>query len=355
MTKPSRSRAIEFYRFLFSVVICLFHFRIKGDFSSPNGAFNAGYLGVEFFSMISGCFLMESIRRDWSALEAGESLPDLVCRFAGRRFARLYPHYLITMVPFLALRVCFLHTLTGKELVRDGFFEWFLLQSFGTSFVVLLFWYVSALFLGSVLLYWLGLALRGHFPIAMSFAAPLIFSLFSQYCGTLDCTMAPAVVGSQGLWRVIAGLGLGCSVSCLARRLAPLLRGRFALAAAALEAGLLLVLLALMYRTYRSPWDFIAVALLALLVLSVRLELSPLTRLLDNPVSGFLGSISYGFYLNQCFFLHLYGPVIPVHNYWRSALVFLLMNFLLSVCTLYLSRAANVFARRLFAPGNPNP
>lgn len=348
VTEPSRSRAIEFYRFLFSIVVCLFHFRIKGGFSEPTGYFNAGYLGVEFFSIISGCFLMESIRRGRSALEAGGALPDLTCRFAARRFARLYPHYLLTLIAFLSLRVCFLHTLTLKELVRDGFFEWFLLQSFGTSFVVLLFWYVSALFLGSVLLYWLGLAWKDHFPIAMAFAAPVLFSLFAQYCGTLDCTMSPAPAASQGLWRVIAGLALGCVVSCLVRRLRPILQGRFALASTVLEAGLLLVLLLLMYRTYRSPWDFIATALLALLALSVLLGNSLLTRLLDNPVSGFLGKISYGVYLNQCFFLHLYGPVIPVRSYWRSAAAFLLLNILLSVFTLWLSQClAALMARFL--------
>ena len=47
---PRRSGAIECYRFLFSVVVCLFHFRIKGNFPGPTGTFSAGYLGVEFFS-----------------------------------------------------------------------------------------------------------------------------------------------------------------------------------------------------------------------------------------------------------------------------------------------------------------
>ena len=343
-----RSSAIEFYRFLFSLVICLFHFRIKGDFATPNGAFNGGYLGVEFFAILSGCFLMGSIQRGRKALANGARLPDLVSTYALRRFTRLYPHYLLTLVPFLALRVCVLRTLTVKEFLRDGFFECFLLQSFGTSFVVLLFWFVSALFLGSILLYWLGLALGDHFPILMAFVSPLIFSLFHARCGTLDCTMAPAPAGSQGLWRIVAGLGLGCVVSCLVRRLRPFVQNRLALISTVFEAGLLAALLLLMYRTYRSLWDFTVTALLALLVLSVQLGNSLLTRLLDNPVSGFLGKISYGIYLNQCFFLHLYGPVFPVRNYWRSAAVFLVLNLLLSIPTYFLSQFLAALAGRLF-------
>ena len=99
MEQSRRNNAIEAYRFLFSIVVCLFHFRIKGEFSSPNGAFNGGYLGVEYFSVIGGCFLMESIRRGRAAMESGSALPDLVCRFAVRRFGRLYHHNLKTMIP----------------------------------------------------------------------------------------------------------------------------------------------------------------------------------------------------------------------------------------------------------------
>ena len=114
------------------------------------------------------------------------------------------------------------------------------------------------------------------------------------------------------------------------------------------EAGLVLILLVIMYRTYRSPWDFIAAALLALLVFSVLLGNSALTRLLDNPLSGFLGKISYGIYLNQCFFLHLYGPVLRVRGYWRTAALFLLLNILLSILTCRLSQSIAVRTGRLF-------
>lgn len=342
-----RSRAIEFYRFLFSLVVCLFHFRVKGGFAGPNGAFNGGYLGVEFFSILSGCFLMETIQRGRIARAGGALLPDLVSGYALRRFARLYPHYLLTLASFIAMRICILRTLSVKEFLKNGFFECFMLQSFGDSYVVLPFWFVSALFLGSVLLYWLGLALGDHFPLAMSFLSPLIFSLFYEHRGTLDRTQSPALAGSEGFWRMVAGLGVGCVAFCLVQRLRPFVRERFAPLSAALELGLLAALLLLMERTYHSTWDFIVIALLALLIGSVLLGNSLLTRLLDNPASAFLGKISYGIYLNQCFFLHLFGPVFPVQGYWRTAAVFLALNILLSTLTCYLSQALAGLAGRL--------
>lgn len=344
---PRRSGAIECYRFLFSVVVCLFHFRIKGNFPGPTGAFSAGYLGVEFFSIASGWFLMCSIQQGRAAQEEGAEILHLVRSYAARRFVRLWPHYLLTLVLFVALRVFYLKTLTVGEFLEKGFFEIFMLQSFGSSYVVMLLWYVSALFLASVLLYWLGSVLQDHLPILMAFAAPLIFSAFHVNYATVDHTMDPAVVGSLGLWRVFAGLGLGCAAACLGQR--PV-RRRSPLVASLWEAGLLLALLLIMDRTYHSLWDFTAIALLVLLVRSVLLGDSALSRLLDNDLSAFLGRISYGSYLNQCFFLHLFGPVIPVRSYRSAAALFLGLNFLLSILTDRLARALASLGQKLARP-----
>ena len=344
-TAPQRSRAIEFYRFLFSVVVCLFHFRIKGSFAGPTGAFSAGYLGVEFFSIASGFFLMDSIRRGRAASDGGTAVSALVGSYAVRRFLRLWPHYLLTLSAFVSMRIFFLRTLTVEAFLKQGFFEIFLLQSFGSSYVVMLFWYVSALLLASVLLYWLGLALRDHLPLLALFTAPLILSLFYQHYGTVDHTTNAAIAGSLGLWRVAAGLGLGCAARCLTGQ--P--RRRTPLRSLLWEVGLLLALALIINRTYHSPWDFISILPLTLLVSSVFRGNSPLSRLLDNPLSALLGKISYGFYLNQCFFLHLFGPVIPVRSYWPTAVLYLLLNLLLSALTTALCQWLTVRIPPLFA------
>jgi len=349
-----RNRTIGAYRFLFAVLICLFHFRAKGSFGSNPCAFRGGWLGVEFFALASGFFLMHSIEKARAGkLERGELLPA-VGSFALRRYLRLYPHYILTLVPFLLMRIFLLHTLSVRDCLTDGFFDFFMLQAFGFSSVVYMLWYPSALFLGCVLLYWLSLVLKDHYLVVMAFAAPLILASFLHNYGNLDQTMYNAIVGSRGLWRMIAELGLGCLIYQAVKYWKPFLQNRFGLAASVLELALLAAVLVLCWQGTRDSRDFIALGLLGLLVLSVFLGNSRLSRLLDNPLSDFLGKISYGFYLNQAFFIHLYGDLLPVNGYWRTAAVFLSCNLVLSVASYFLSQKLSALlegaVRRLQTP-----
>lgn len=335
---PARTtRAVEAYRFLFAVVIALYHFRSKGAFGPAPTAFIRGYLGVEFFTLVSGFFLMHTIQK--AQKEGGAPLPA-VGSFARRRFLRLYPHYILTLAVFLFLRIFILRTCTLRDCLTDGFFDFFMLQSVGSTPLVYLLWYPSALFLACVLLYWLALLLKDHFAPAAAFGALLILSWFYRNTGSIDHILYP------GLWRLMAELGLGCILSLLVQRCRPFFQGRLPLLSTLFELTLLAAILLLCWCCSRDERDFLALALLILLLFSVLLGHSGLSRLLDNPLSAFLGQISYGFYLNQCFFLHIFGPVIPVRPYWRTAALFLACNFVLSILTYYLSQGVAALLRR---------
>ena len=70
-----KNRAIEFYRFVFAIVICMHH--IRGTVTSSgrfSNFFGAGYLAVDLFFMVSGYLLAahyDNHREEDAALEPG--------------------------------------------------------------------------------------------------------------------------------------------------------------------------------------------------------------------------------------------------------------------------------------------
>lgn len=87
-----RNNVLDFYRIVFTLIICLHHF--QGVF---NMSFLAnGYIGVEFFFILSGFFLYKSFKkhRDESAIG-----------YTTKKLKRLYPEYIVAFMLFFLLRV----------------------------------------------------------------------------------------------------------------------------------------------------------------------------------------------------------------------------------------------------------
>lgn len=59
--KRKKNGAIEFYRFLFSCIIYVLHFRGYGNFEKGDGVFYGGYLAVEFFFIVSGALSFKGL------------------------------------------------------------------------------------------------------------------------------------------------------------------------------------------------------------------------------------------------------------------------------------------------------
>lgn len=96
-------------RFIAAAVVFLFHANLQGLFASPEagGAFNAiasqgGWAGVGFFFILSGFVLT------WAARPG-----DSTSRFWRRRFFKIYPNHLVTLIAAVLLI-----TLVAKESIE---------------------------------------------------------------------------------------------------------------------------------------------------------------------------------------------------------------------------------------------
>ena len=158
-----RNATIELMRFLFASSIIFFH--IAGTlwdrklilFSSEEfklTLFRNGYIGVEFFFLVSGFLMAKSIYRRQSQACIGKLQPEPVgvetIRFLWGKVKSLWPYYL----PACAIG-CLLFLLT-KENLHPGWFvpylpSLFFLQETGlsdASFTGLPSWYISSMLSG---------------------------------------------------------------------------------------------------------------------------------------------------------------------------------------------------------------
>lgn len=82
MAVARRNNSVEFFRFIFMVVICMWHFNMLH-------IFNHGYLAVDFFFILSGYFLYDSYCRESA---------QTVITFLKNKIRRFFPEFFVMLL-----------------------------------------------------------------------------------------------------------------------------------------------------------------------------------------------------------------------------------------------------------------
>ncbi len=152
MQKVSRNGNIELLRFCFCILIVLHHF--SSDVF--NGAyFTAGYLGVEFFFMVTGIFLGKKLKKD-KELHRTESFGIAAKEGLGyvrKRICGIYPYFFVATLIGFVVRI-FLGINTIRDFPSLGG-DFLFLQNLGFDNLSCIgtLWYLSALFAALLFLY----------------------------------------------------------------------------------------------------------------------------------------------------------------------------------------------------------
>lgn len=254
------NNAVGAYRYLFSLVIFLLHFRPNSIFGEENRAFYGGYLSVEFFFILAGFFLMVSYYHDKKTCSCNDTSYIRVRRFFKRRLLRLYPQYLLSFF-CVAFMLIIYHKLTIKKFLIYGIWEATTLNVFGFPNIPIntIGWFVGPLIVTSSIIYFL---LCENEDLYLHFIAPsafiIIMALFYRNLGHVDLTNSYHFLVSDGFWRAFAEIGLGCLCYKVYEYLLPYVQGRFSLSFTLLEIAMLFISLYVMYRTRRDVKDFVS-------------------------------------------------------------------------------------------------
>lgn len=293
-----RNTLLELWRFFFCMAVLAFHFFSKIE----SELFHGGYLGVEFFFIVSGYFIGDYYCRYQEGKPVIERLitPVLYMR---SRLKRLYPFYFLALVFMLFVRIITkeYHVSDIFRIIKNCYAEFFLLQwtPLGNEVLISAGWFVPAVFFGG-LLFVVILAITGK--AGGYVIAPLIsFFIYRYYfnlIGKID-----VIYAYHSVLRGIAGIAFGVFIYFICGHLRLLIEK---LPKSRIVSNLLCILASLLflgifiYTNYgrRSKWDFLVIALYGtglLLLMSGSLELP---EKLDR-IFLFLGKLTYPVYVFQ--------------------------------------------------------
>lgn len=145
-----RNGIISFWKFLYAVMVVLFHGRILtngNDFILVNG----GYIGVEFFFVVSGVFLASSIIKTWD--KDNSTLGKDTLKFIWKKFSTFFPYILVAYILIFGLYI-FAYNFPIHRLA-SSIWELFLIQETGLTFlpVNLPIWYLSSMLICMFFIY----------------------------------------------------------------------------------------------------------------------------------------------------------------------------------------------------------
>lgn len=311
-----KNRALEFYRFVFAIVICMHHIRGYVTAGSRfSNFFGAGYLAVDLFFIISGYFLAAHHARSEARDDVPASPGEAAMDYALGRWKRLFAIHTWAWFVAGAVQVYIWQSLKWRDAFTDGFFEFFMLEITGIGTdgrVNGPGWYCSALVICSLLIYFLLSKNKKTFLyVTVPLSSAVIFSYFCNQYGHLNRWTQHPLVVCDGLFRGFAEMGIGCICYEIVTRLqAGGGKGRLSEGweKALYSVGEVVCFGVVLYTMWMPQGyqigktvalEFICIPFMALFVVIVLSGKSVFHRILDNRLSGLLGRLSLYIYLNH--------------------------------------------------------
>lgn len=311
--------SVELWRFVLSVLVAVMHF----------GYFNGYYIAVDFFLILSGYLLVQSLK----------SMPTIsVGTLMKKKIERLYPQYSISLALFAIVSIFTVKNIViSYEKISDFIYEALCIQILfpirnlynGVD------WYVSAVLVITLVIVILFNYNREFF---LSVLAPLIaltsYVFFVSRYGHVDFGMVDIGGVNGGLLRAAAGMCFGCWIYSKQNAFDSYFSRYSSLIIAIAETIVMayIIIYASFFRQTR--FDFVNVGGCAVAVLLAFSNDGNLFGLTDNKVVYFLGRMSYSIYLNQLFvlrFVYAYESIIK--NHIVLLVVFLVVLMGISVVT----------------------
>lgn len=302
-----RNYSVDFLKLLFMIIIVLHHSEFLSDY------LKLGYVAVEFFFFISGYFISATFEKGISLLE-----------FIKRRIKTLYPGY-ISALALISVALLVLGEYSYKTWYGP-FLELLMLQNVGIpnsgEGLNYPLWYVSVLFWGGILLYFLKSVLKNKcFFLVSGLIVILTYGYLIFYARCIDSWDTFLGVFYIPFWRGVADLIIGIYIYYLPKP--PVIFGKM-LQIISFFATLLL---------FFSPWKlpFLSLMLPTLLAYSIMNNDTVFDRISKTRILKKCYPYQYYIFLNHALGIricHFISSHIDLPIFIKILLVLIIVAFL---------------------------
>ncbi len=331
--KKAKNGKIEFYRFIFCIIILLFH---SGERLLYNNAitysgqfdltfFSHGMMGVEFFFLVSGylmaSYVYKKYKNDNEKIKS-EEIVDETIEYTKKKIAHIFPQHVIAFIISFICGILF-RNYGLTEIVKvaiSSIPQFFFIQMTGAKVNDLytnnVEWYISAMLVAIVIIYPL---LRKNYKTFSKYWAPLIgvFSigyLISEF-KAISVTIGWNHFFVTGTIRAIGVICLGIYAHHIVnnyenKKISEKTKWMLLI----IEIITFVILLAFINCSLGKNYELIALMLIFVIVLIAFSGKAKYSEKFNNKFCYFLGKISLPIYLS-----HL-GAVNLVKRYMNSEL-----------------------------------
>lgn len=332
MKLHNRLASIEAFRFIFMLVIILWHF-------SRFNPFTHGYIVVDFFFMLSGFFLYKSFSRNQQTSYA--YTVDKIKKFA--------PEYVLMFFIIFLVKSIIVYKGESVMVLCSAIPELLMIQGVGFNTVINTpTWYISIMLIAGYLIYAL-LKVKILSKILLPLSVISIYIYLFHRSPSIETFERVGLVYLP-LLRGFAGMGYGVIISIVSVRYSLLLESKYKYINIFTAIALVVVLIDLFL-----PWSFDKYAILSfsMIILSFSVSRSFLNVYLSSPIWNKLGGITYEMLVLHAFVIGVLAKLI--RRYYMSLPVSIIAALIyvciVILCSSLLKRFAE-FARRRISNNN---
>ncbi|MBR4262157.1 MAG: acyltransferase [Bacilli bacterium] len=321
MKREKHNGIIGLWKFIFSIVILIFHSR--GLYSYLNTSlFRGGYIAVEFFFIVSGYYFAKSVlKQKYDKDNIGKE----TVQFISKKIKIFFPYVLVACLLSLIIK----YDALNKNALVNSVWDILLLRQFGFGrpLVAGQIWYLGVMLVSMFILYPI---IKKHKENYILIFSPIIALFFLGWLRhfklSIDNSYANWIgLTNSGTLRGFAEINIGMLIYLLSEKLKTVKYtklGRILLSLIS-EGLLVLVLIIVSLRSNHSQYDYV---LLIFIMISVLIMVSKKTyeyKWLSNNTIEYFERLSLPIFVNQSIFFDLcrYTSLIELEPYILTILV----------------------------------